>query len=107
MVVKIEDTGLSVEDTGLIQSVFARHPNIKKVLLYGSRAMGNFRPASDIDLAIIGKNIDLSQLFEIEHQLDDLYLPYKIDVAIYDQIENPDLLEHISRVGKIFYEGKG
>lgn len=98
------DTGLTQEDILKIQSVFSQYKNIKEVVLYGSRAVGNYKPASDIDLTLVGDNLDLTQLNEIELQLDDLYLPYKFDVSIFNRIENPDLLNHIERVGKIVYK---
>jgi type I restriction enzyme S subunit len=72
--------------------------------LYGSRAKGNYRPNSDIDLTLKCKNVDLSTLFKIETDLDDLLLPYKIDLSIFHKIENQDLIEHINRVGVVFYE---
>ena len=65
--------------------------------------MGNFKPASDIDLTLKGENIDLSLLTEIEFDLDDLMLPYKFDISIYNSITNPDFLDHINRMGKEFY----
>ncbi|GAB1452940.1 nucleotidyltransferase domain-containing protein [Draconibacterium sp.] len=100
------DTGLSKEDIIKINSVLGQHKNIKEVILYGSRAMGTYKPASDIDLTLVGQNIGLTQLNEIENQLDDLYLPYKIDLSVFDQIENIDFRDHIKRVGKTFYKAK-
>jgi len=61
------------------------------VILYGSRARGNYRNGSDIDLALVGKELDLTTLFKVETELDDLLLPYKIDLSIHHKIENPDL----------------
>jgi predicted nucleotidyltransferase len=90
-----------------IQSVFANYGNIEKAILYGSRAKGNYRNGSDIDLALIGENLDLSTLFKIENEIDDLLLPHKIDLSLLHKIENDELLEHINRVGKIFYEKQG
>jgi len=90
-----------------IQSVFTIHSNIEKAFLYGSRAMGNYRNGSDIDLTLVGKNLDLSTLFKIESELDDILLPHKIDLSLFQKIENPDLVDHINRVGKVFYEKKG
>jgi predicted nucleotidyltransferase len=95
--------GLSEKVIDRINSVFRRFPGIDEVILYGSRAKGNFRTGSDIDLTIKGHQIDLSTLYSIERELDDLMLPYKIDLSIWSQIENQDLLEHIERVGKKFY----
>ena len=99
-----EDTGLSIEDIVRINNIFRRHGNIDKVVIYGSRAMGNYKPASDIDLALMGRNIDLTQIHEIEDQLDELLLPYKFDLTIYSQIQNKEFLDHIFRVGKVFYK---
>lgn len=60
-------------------SVFSNHCSIEKVILYGSRAKGNYRQGSDIDLCLVGESLGLSQLLAIENKLDDLYLPWKID----------------------------
>ena len=65
--------------------------------------MGNFKPHSDIDLTLKGKNLDLNIQQKIETQLDDLLLPYRIDLSVFHQIQNQDLIEHISRVEKKFY----
>ena len=75
---------------------------IDEVILYGSRAMGNYKTGSDIDLVLKGTKLSLTDLLKIENELDDLMLPYKIDVALYHQINNPELIEHIQRVGKSF-----
>jgi len=98
--------GLKENKIKKIQSVFANYSNIEKAILYGSRAKGNYRNGSDIDLTLIGENLDLSTLFKIENKLDDLLLPHKIDLSLFQKIENPDLVDHINRVGKVFYEKK-
>lgn len=98
--------GLKDDHITKIQSVFGSCVSIDKAILYGSRAKGNYRNGSDIDIALVGENLDLSTLLKIENKLDDLLLPYKIDLTIFHQIEDPDLVDHISRVGKLFYEKK-
>lgn len=90
-----------------IQSVFAKYSHIEKAILYGSRAMENYRNGSDIDLTLEGENLNLSTLLKIENELDDLLLPYEIDLSLFHKIENPQLKEHINRVGKVFYEKEG
>jgi len=101
---KMENTGLTEKEIENIKKVFSKQHKIEKVLLYGSRAKGNYKPASDIDLTLIGKNIDLGLLLKIEFELDDILLPYKFDVSIYDKITNPEFIDHINRVGKVFYQ---
>jgi predicted nucleotidyltransferase len=73
------------------------------VVIYGSRAKGNFRPGSDIDLTIKGDDIPFNQFMRLENQLDDLMLPYTIDLSQYRQIDNPELLAHIDWVGVVVY----
>ena len=102
----LKTTGLPDNVTTKIQSVFGQYPEIDSVILYGSRAKGNYRPGSDIDLTIKlkpGVVPDLSLHHRIASQLDDLDLIYTIDLSFYQQIENPDLIEHIDRAGIRFY----
>ena len=65
--------------------------------------MGNYKSGSDIDLTLEGEALTLRQLNAIEIELDDLLLPYELDLSICHQIDNPDLLEHIKRVGVVFF----
>ncbi len=87
-----------------IGGVFSQYPQIQKAILYGSRAKGNYRNGSDIDLTLQGEGLTLTMLFRIETELDDLMLPYKIDLSILHKISNPDLVAHIERVGLDFYQ---
>ena len=96
--------GLQSHTIQAIQDVFANYSQIEKAILYGSRAKGNYRNGSDIDLTLIGKKLYLSKQFIIETELDNLLLPYKIDLSIYHKIENQDLIDHIKRVGSLFYK---
>lgn len=102
----MKSSGLTSKQIKKIKRVFAKYDQIDKILIYGSRAKGNHKPASDIDLTLIGEKIDLSLLMKIEFDLDDLMLPLKFDLTIYKEITNPEFLEHINRVGKEFYNGK-
>ena len=96
--------GLEEADILKIQSVFNLFPEVEKVILYGSRAKGNYRPASDIDLTLIGKNLNFEIVSQIETKIDDLLLPYLFDISIFSQISNPDLVDHIERIGVIFFD---
>lgn len=95
--------GLKTEVIQGISKIFRNHPEVEKVLLYGSRAKGNFKPASDIDLCLQGSSLDLTVLNKISWELDDLLLPYTFDLSIYHQLNSSDLLDHIQRVGVLFY----
>lgn len=96
--------GLKDDDIHKIQAIFTESHRVEKAILYGSRAKGNFREGSDIDLVLFGKQLTLTELLSIENKLDDLYLPYHIDLSIFHQIKNNDLISHIDRCGIVFYE---
>jgi len=89
-----------------IQNIFVQYLQIEKVVLYGSRAKGNYRNGSDIDLTICGDDLSLDLIYEIRDKIDELYLPYMFDISIFSHIDNKDLIEHIARVGKVFYQRK-
>jgi type I restriction enzyme S subunit len=99
--------GLSAEAVAKIQGVFSRFPSIEKAVLYGSRAKGNYRAGSDIDLTLMGEALTPHQLGDIADQLDDLLLPYTIDLSHFETLNHAKLREHIERVGKLFYERQG
>ena len=95
--------GLEEDTINKINGIFRQHENIEEVIVYGSRAKGNFKTGSDIDLTIKSKTFNLTELLQVENELDDLLLAYKIDLSLFHQISNIALVEHIERVGKIFY----
>ena len=96
--------GLKQEDIDKINDVFASYEGIDSVVIYGSRAKANFKIGSDIDLTIIENSLTFPAFLEIENTLDDLLLPYKIDLSLKRKISNIDLLSHIDSAGKLFYK---
>lgn len=98
------NTGLNNSDIKKIQSVLNLHSEIEKAILFGSRAKGNYKPASDIDLTLVGNNLTLTIQQKIENELDDLLLPYKFDISIYHTITSNELVTHIERVGQLFFQ---
>lgn len=101
-------SGLSEETIQKINRVLSAYPAVEGALLYGSRAMGNYKNGSDIDLTLLGGNdLTLKVLSKIHIDLDDLLLPYQIDLSILKDIANDEVIEHILRVGIFFYERRG
>lgn len=96
--------GLEESTIEKILDVFKQYAEVERAVLYGSRAKGNYRPGSDIDLTLVGKNLSHKELLSIEHQLDDLLLPYLFDLSIFKHIQDPDVIAHINRVGLVFYD---
>lgn len=99
--------GLPEEAIRAIQQVLAAHPEVDLAILYGSRALGRQRPASDIDLTLKGAKLTPNVLAQIDADLDDLLLPYIIDLSCLASISHPALLEHIERVGQVLYARAG
>jgi len=98
--------GLTQVTLDKLCSVFVLHDAIESVLIYGSRAKGNYRVGSDIDLSIKSTAMTFAELMKIEDQIDDLYLPYQVDLSQYESLKDSDLIEHIDRVGMVIYEKK-
>lgn len=74
------------------------------MIVYGSRAKGNYRRGSDIDLTIKDRLLDFSELMQILDRIDDLFIPSTVDVSQYATLNNADLIEHINRVGVVIYD---
>ncbi|MFY8161000.1 MAG: nucleotidyltransferase domain-containing protein [Candidatus Kapaibacteriota bacterium] len=96
--------GLKDETILKIQSAFIKFPGIEKVVIYGSRAKGNYRNGSDIDITLFGKELSHQILLRLMNEIDELNTPYMFDISIYDTLSSETLKEHIDRVGLVFYE---
>jgi uncharacterized protein len=98
------DFGLPQKTLNYIRDVFAACPKVEKVILYGSRAKGNYRPGSDIDLTLLGEGLSHRELTDIAGKLEDSPIPYLVDLSIFAHIDNPNLIDHINHVGKVLYQ---
>lgn len=98
--------GLRDNELEGIEQVSARHKKVEQALLYGSRARGDYRENSDIDISLRGEAIDFSELLDIGSELDDLLLPYKIDLSVFDKIEDEDFRANVERDALLFYQRK-
>jgi len=101
---KKQSFGLKHMTLEKLGSVFQKHDAIDSVIIYGSRAKGTYKEGSDIDLTIKGLALSFFELMQIEDQIDDLYLPYGVDLSQYEQLKNTDLINHIDRVGIVIYD---
>lgn len=95
--------GLKLGMVKRMRVVLATFPQVEQAILYGSRAKGNFKNGSDIDLCLVGPSLTLPVLLNIDNALDDLLLPYKIDLSLHHHLDNAELRAHIARVGVGFY----
>lgn len=98
--------GLSDTTIEKICGVFKQFSSIEKVMLYGSRAKGNYKNGSDIDLTLIGTELNHSIHLKVMGALDELLLPYTIDLSVFNELHHKSLEDHIQRVGVVFYQRK-
>lgn len=87
-----------------LKKIFFGFPEVEEVILYGSRAKGNYKPGSDVDLTLKGNKLNLKIINKISLQIDNLFLPYTFDLSVFEHIENKDLIDHIQRIGQVFYQ---
>ncbi|MGJ7579667.1 nucleotidyltransferase domain-containing protein [Variovorax sp. RHLX14] len=98
------DFGLSGASLRALRTVLSAHREVVRADIYGSRAVGRFRTGSDIDMTLRGELLTMNDLLLIDREIDELDLPYKIDLSLYSQIEDPALRDHIDRIGRPLYE---
>lgn len=96
--------GLTDIELQKIINVFASNRRIVNAILYGSRAKGNFKPFSDIDITLVGKELTRNDLIKIIQDVDNLLLPYQFDLSLWNKIKNEALIEHIERIGICIYK---
>lgn len=99
----MRDTGLSADTISKLVEEILKCRKVNKIILYGSRAKGTFRTFSDIDITLIGDDLKREELYPILERIDDLYLPYEIDLSIYAEIDYQPLKEEIDRYGVELY----
>ena len=100
--------GLSQTSFNLLVKAFASFPQIEKVIVFGSRAKGNYKPGSDVDLAIVGKRCTPKLAMELSVKVnEEMPIPYSVDIIDYSSLTHPDLQEHINSVGKLLYQREG
>jgi len=96
--------GLPENTINKINFVFVKYPEIEEVIIYGSRAKGDFREGSDIDITLKGETLNDRILTNVSIDLDELNTPYLFDISLLNTLKSNSLVDHISRIGKTFYK---
>ena len=96
--------GLTDIELQKLLDVFVQNEKIDKVVHYGSRAKGNFKPFSDVDLTLVGSELSRDDLNKVILEIDDLLLPYQFDVSLKHKLKNAALIDHIERRGVEIYK---
>ncbi len=96
--------GLSLRTVNTLLAILGSYSEVQSAILYGSRATGNYKPGSDIDLTLVGPNVTFQTLKRIMGAISDSSIPYQVDLSIYEHITDPDVRDHIKRRGILLYE---
>ena len=96
--------GLTQRDCEVIRGILAKVAHVDRAVLFGSRAMGMFGRASDIDLALEGKNLEWEDILSLRSEFEESPLPFDVDLVIRAEIVNPELEKQIKKHGRMFYE---
>lgn len=92
--------GISDKSFAALIAFFEESADIERVVIFGSRAMGNYRNGSDIDLAVWGSGLTSSKVQRFSATLnEEMQIPYMVDLLYYDEIHNEALKEHINTHG--------
>lgn len=97
-------TGISQRFIYQLREYCRTNNDIDRVVLFGSRARGDYRTTSDIDLAVFANNCSHSQQNLIEHDISNMLTPLKIDVVFMNRLTKDNLLSNIKKDGVVIYE---
>jgi predicted nucleotidyltransferase len=99
--------GLLESDMASILEIIRNQELVEEVILFGSRAKGNFRTGSDVDLALKGESLTFEKVSHISYLLnEETNMPYHFDLVNYHQIQEPELIKHIDRIGIPIFQRK-
>jgi predicted nucleotidyltransferase len=96
--------GLTNKEFTTLQALFAANSHIEQVILYGSRAKGNYKPFSDVDIVLVGDALSRTDINRLYASIDESSLPYKFDISLLTSLKSEELIAHIARVGITIYK---
>ncbi len=95
--------GLQERELSELRDCLRKVPKIRRAVVFGSRAMGNYKEGSDVDLALFGEGLSFREISRVLNEMEESTFPYVLDLLIYDRIDNPKLREHIDCFGQELY----
>ena len=96
--------GLTERDMKTIQEILIKYPEVREVRLFGSRAKGNYKPGSDIDMAVINEGVSSKTISDLSSEFEESSLPYMVDVVNFPTLRHKEFMEHINNAGIEFYK---
>jgi predicted nucleotidyltransferase len=96
--------GLTERDISTIRNILIKYPEVQKVLIFGSRAKGNYKPGSDIDLAVFNAGVSETLIRRLHADFEESSLPYRIELYNFPSLKSAEFISHIERVGIVIYD---
>ena len=103
MKTQVASFGLSYDVIKSLHQIFSASPEVEEVIIFGSRAKGNYSEGSDVDLVIKGKTVVLDTILNLMFEIEKLELLYRFDIQNFNTIHDQHVLDHIERVGKVLW----
>ena len=93
------DFGLKQEQLKEIREILGKHPEIEKAVIFGSRAKGDHKKGSDIDIAVFGDNISIHTILSLMSDFEESSLPFFVDIVDFKGITDKKLRSEIEKNG--------
>ena len=100
----LSDTGLNANEQRDLLAALVGNKHVQKAVVFGSRAKGNFKAGSDVDICLFGSHLSIQDAVQLGTALEENNWIRKFDFVIYSHITNPDLMAHIDQIGKLIFE---
>ena len=97
-------SGLKDTELQKLHDLFSKNSRIEQVILYGSRAKGNYKPFSDVDITLIGEQLSRTDINRLHAALAESTLPYQFDISLFSSLKSEELTDHIHRRGIVIYQ---
>ena len=95
--------GLKERHRKAVIDIIAANVRVERAVLFGSRCTGSFRPASDVDVALFGDRLSMSDQIALAAAMEDLTIPQRVNLLLYGTVGSTALRKHIETEGIEWY----
>lgn len=95
--------GVKEKYRAMIIDILAANDRVDKAVLFGSRATETFTVTSDVDIALFGDRLTLTDQADLAAAIEELTIPQRVDLLLHNTISNNALREHIRKHGVEWY----
>ena len=99
--------GLKERHRRAVIDIISANAKVERAVLFGSRATGNFRAASDVDVALFGDRLSMSDQANLTAAIEDLTIPQRVQLLLYETVDSIALRKHIENQGVEWYRRQG